>query len=223
MKLNTQTLTVLKSFSGINVNLVIEPGNTIRTISPARTVFAKASVPDTFDKPILIFDLISFLQAITLFDDADLDFHDKFVNVKTAGSVIKYWYCDPQVIKAPPNKEIVIEEEVFGCELSQGDINSLFKVAAALGSPEIIFKSDGKKAVLVVGDRKNDTANNYTKELGVSEKVFNAILRVENFKLLPGDYTVKIAKKGTIGIVIFANKNQDLTYWMMVDTDSKFE
>lgn len=223
MKLDSQTLATLKNFAGINVNLVIEPGNVIRTLSPARTVFAKAELNDSFTKPVSIFDLNSFLQAATLFDDADLDFQDKFVHIKSADSRIKYWYCEPGLIQAAPNKEITIDETIFECELAQADINALFKVAAALASPEISFNATGGKATLVVGDRKNVTAHNYTKALGKSEKEFNAILRVENFKLLPGDYKVQVARKKSVGIVIFTNKNQSLTYWMMVDTDSKVE
>ena len=44
MELNEGTLQVLKNFSGINQNLLIRSGNTIKTISEARNVLATAIV-----------------------------------------------------------------------------------------------------------------------------------------------------------------------------------
>ena len=38
MELNDGTLQELKNFSGINQNILIKEGNTLRTISEARTV-----------------------------------------------------------------------------------------------------------------------------------------------------------------------------------------
>ena len=44
MELNENTLNVLKNFSGINPNVLIREGNTVKTISEARNVVATAVV-----------------------------------------------------------------------------------------------------------------------------------------------------------------------------------
>ena len=45
MKLDTKTLNVLKSFTPINPSILIKEGNIVSTISPTKTVLAKAKVP----------------------------------------------------------------------------------------------------------------------------------------------------------------------------------
>ena len=44
MKITTNTLNILKNFSKINPSILIQEGNTLRTISPNKTIMAKANV-----------------------------------------------------------------------------------------------------------------------------------------------------------------------------------
>ena len=44
MELSENTLQVLRNFSGINQNMMIRSGSTIKTISEARNVVARADV-----------------------------------------------------------------------------------------------------------------------------------------------------------------------------------
>jgi len=230
MKLSQGTISVLKNFAGVNVNLVIEPGKTIRTIGASRNIFAKASVDDDFPTQVCIYDLNSFLNAITLFDDVDLDFQDKFVNVQSGDAVIKYFYADPSVVTAAPNKEIVLDEELFSCELTAKDIDGLVKVAVALAAPTIAISAAKGKVKITVNDRKNSSSHTYSKTLKSEDdkKVndFDAVLRVENFKLLPGKYICTVGKKihkdkSVVGVVKWDNQDTPLTYWMTVENDSK--
>ena len=41
MKLSDDTINVLKNFSGINQSLQFKAGNTLRTISPLKTIFVE--------------------------------------------------------------------------------------------------------------------------------------------------------------------------------------
>ena len=50
MKLSDDTVNVLKNFSGINQSLQFKTGNTLKTISPLRTIFVEATVSETFPK-----------------------------------------------------------------------------------------------------------------------------------------------------------------------------
>lgn len=221
MKLNVQTINVLKNFTGINVNLAVEKGNILRTIGPARNIFAKAVLPDTFPNDFAIYDLNSFIQALTLFSDAEVDFSDKFLKVNNGGSTIKYYFADPSIVQAAPNKEIVVDDTLFTFDLTADDVASIGKIAAALAAPAISITSNGKKAALILNDRKNATSHSFNKDLGECEKTFDVSIRVETFKLLPGPYTCEITKKGPTGVVIFNNKDVDLKYWLTVETDSK--
>ena len=80
MNISTNTISVLKNFSSINQSLAVDAGNTIRTISPQKTVMAVAQVDDTFDSSFAIYDLNQFLSAVSLFEKPDYDFEDQSVS-----------------------------------------------------------------------------------------------------------------------------------------------
>ena len=74
MNLDVKTIQTLKAFSMINPSLLFKPGSVIKTISPSKTILAKATVPDSFDREFAIYDLMRFLGSYTMFEEADLDF-----------------------------------------------------------------------------------------------------------------------------------------------------
>ena len=86
MNISGNTISVLKNFSSINQSLVVDAGNTIRTISPQKTVMAVAEVDDTFDSSFAIYDLNQFLSAVSLFEKPDYEFEDKSVVVANGTS-----------------------------------------------------------------------------------------------------------------------------------------
>ena len=57
MKISKETLDVLKNFSAINPNLVINEGNKLSTIAEAKNIMASTTVSETFPKEIGIYDL----------------------------------------------------------------------------------------------------------------------------------------------------------------------
>ena len=60
MKFSDVTLDVLKNFSSINSSMLFRSGNTIRTISPQKTIMAKATVDTDFPKRFAIYNLDRF-------------------------------------------------------------------------------------------------------------------------------------------------------------------
>ena len=48
MQLSESTVDVLRNFSGINQNLMIKSGSTIKTISEAKNVVATADIAESF-------------------------------------------------------------------------------------------------------------------------------------------------------------------------------
>ena len=49
IKLSTQTLDILKNFSGINSNLVVKAGEPLSTISEAKNIMAIANISESFE------------------------------------------------------------------------------------------------------------------------------------------------------------------------------
>ena len=54
MNLSNDTKEVLKNFSSINQNLMVNSGNVIGTMSAMKNIVAKATIPDTFQNLSLI-------------------------------------------------------------------------------------------------------------------------------------------------------------------------
>ena len=109
MKLSNETVTVLKNFSTINQNLVINPGKNISTMSAMKNIVAKATVTEEFPQAFAIYDLNEFLAALSLFEKPDLDFNDDFVVMTENNTALKYWYSDPSVVTTP-TKEITMPD-----------------------------------------------------------------------------------------------------------------
>ena len=78
---------------------------------------------------------------------------------------------------------------------------------------------DGSTITAVVGDKKNSTGNSFSEPVGQTDKKFKVNLKVENLKMLPGDYTVSISSKK---ISRFQGSG-DLVYYVAVEADSTFD
>ena len=218
MKLSNETIGVLKNFSNINMNLVIKEGNTMTTMSAMKNIVSKASLPDTFESEFAIYDLNEFLSAMSLFDDPELDFGDSSVKISQGGQSLNYFYSDPTVVTTPKS-DITMPDPDATFTLKQSVFNQVLKASSVLGVPDMVLDVDeGGKMNLRVSDRKNDTSNSFSVEVGddlpgtPNQKFY---FKVENLKLLSGDYEVKVSSKG---ISNFKNINKDIEYFIALET-----
>ena len=70
-------------------------------MSQMKNIVSIATLPDTFEKEIAIYDLNEFLSAMSLFNDPDLKFGDNSVRIVEGGQSLKYFYSDPTVVTTP--------------------------------------------------------------------------------------------------------------------------
>jgi|TARA_R110000796_G_scaffold202150_2_gene318474 hypothetical protein len=222
MKLSNYTTSVLKNFSTINQNLVIKEGNTITTMSAMKNIVAKAEVEETFPQQIAIYDLNEFLGALSLFTSPVLDFSDNYVMISEENkptTKMKYFYSDPSVVTSP-NKMITMPSNEVKFTMSSEDLSRLKRAAGAIGAPDMVLEKDGSSSSLTVKDKKNDTANNYSLDVDTtSEGEFNFYFKVENMKLLDGNYDVEISAKN---ISHYTNKSTDIEYWIALEPESTY-
>src|SRR5690554_5926793 len=94
IKISPKTLTILKNFNLINPNIVIYPGNYIRTVRDGLTAFAEAKVDETFPVEFPIYDIADFLSATSLFDEPKYIFGEDNVLIKEAPAKQKYFFSD---------------------------------------------------------------------------------------------------------------------------------
>jgi|TARA_A100001201_G_scaffold139983_1_gene132558 hypothetical protein len=192
------TIEVLKNFCSINKSIVIKPGNKISTLSINKNILAIADVEEQFDTQISIYDLGVFLGGLSLFDSPKIDTtQSNYVTVsdQSGKSKTRYFYADPDIITQPPEKEINLPSEDVKFRLEAGTLQQLQRAAAVYQLPDLCLFGDGEKMQLCVTDKKNDTSNSYSVEVGETVNDFCFCFKVENLKLLAGDYNVSISKQ----------------------------
>ena len=216
MKLSTDTREVLKNYSTINSNLMVNSGNQIATMSQMKNIVSLATLPDTFENEFAIYDLNEFLSAMSLFEDPELDFGDSSVRISQGGQSLNYFYSDPTVVTTPKS-DITMPDPDATFTLKQSVFNQVLKASSVLGVPDMVLDVNETGGMnLRVSDRKNDTSNSFSVEVGdggtPNQKFF---FKVENLKLLSGDYEVFVSSKG---ISKFKNVNKDVEYFIALET-----
>ena len=220
MKLSDKTLTLLKNFSSINQSILFREGNKLRTISVMKNILAEATIEEELPKDFGIYDLNQFLNGLNLHQNAELDFqNDGYVVIKEGKSRSKYFFADPNVIITPPEKDIVLPSEDVCFLLDTKELDKLLKAAAVYQLPDLSVVGEAGVVKLVVRDRKNDTSNDFSVVVGETDEVFNFNFKVENIKILPGNYEVVISRKL---LSRFRNTGFDVTYHIALEPDSTF-
>jgi len=222
-KLSQETLEVLKNFASINSNILVEPGNVLKTISPVKNVLAEATVKETFDTQFGIWDLNKFLSTISLFSDAEFEFHNEYVIISGGnGSSVKYFYSEPQLLTTA-NKKLNMPESVVDFDLEESDYSELIRAGSVLQLPDLTVRSSSNGTEILVHDKNDVTSNSYSIDVGNisnEDSTFEFNFKVENLKMMSGNYQVSITDKV---VSRFINKSKDLTYWVALESDSKYK
>lgn len=219
MNLSSDTLNVLKNFSDINQNLLIKPGSKVQTISTMKNILAEAEVSEKFDSEFAIYDLPEFLRSVELFDKPQLKFNgESNVKIESGNQSVKYFFADKSVIVAP-KKSINMPDKHVTFTLKKDVFTQLMKGATTLNLPDIAVKGDSSKITLVATDKKNKSSNEFSLDVGETDKTFSAFFKTENFKQVIDDYDVAISKQK---ISHFVNRNKSIQYWIALEPDSEF-
>lgn len=194
MKISKNTIEVLKNFATINQNILVKEGNVLMTRTVAKNMFAAATVDTTFPQEFGIYNLATFLGAISLFSEPEIEFGETGMTIKQGKNKVRYNYAAPETLAYP---EKMINEPPVDAEFNLTDENlkSLLKAGAVLSSTDLqITGSDGKITCTVM-DPKNPSANTFSVEVGDTDRDFDIYIKLENIKLLPGNYKVSLSSK----------------------------
>jgi len=223
MELSENVIQVLKNFATINSSIVIEPGNNLSTISEARNVLGSAVIDQEFPRGFGLYDLNEFLNVVGLVDSPRLRFEDTHVLVgdSTGRSTIKYFYTDTEMLTKPPATFNMPEPEIV-IDLSNDVLNKVKRAASVLGHGEMVITSGNGCITLTVQDSENATSNTFSIDVPAKfdyERMFNFVLNIQNLKVLPGDYEVKISSKL---ISQFTSKDGTVEYHIALEKTSTY-
>lgn len=223
MELSENTLSVFKNFSGINQNILVRSGNTLKTMSEARNVLATAVVDEDFPQDFGVYDLNEFIGVLGLVDTPNLQFEDEFVKIidSSGRSKVKYFFSAEETLTTP-NKDITMPDADVSFTLDNNTLNKLKRAASALGHNEVSITGSNGVLSLSVVDSQNMTSNAFSIDVDgtfAEDAVFNFVLSIPNLKILPGDYEVQISKKL---ISQFSNTTSNVKYWIALEKTSTF-
>jgi hypothetical protein len=217
MKISKDTINILKNYASINSNLLLTPGNRLKTTSVNKTVASSITVAEQFPIEFGIYDLNSFLGALSLFTDPELEFEEKFVNIKEKNNKIKFFAAEASILNTP-NKDITFPAADINFDLSESIFNTIQKTSGVLKASDLSIIGDGTSILLTIGDKKNATSNSYETVVGLTDKTFKANIKIENLKMLQSSYKVTIHSR----IARFESTIGDLVYYTAIEADSSF-
>ena len=219
MYLSAETVSILKNLSTINQSVLIKPGKQLNSMSVMKNILVKADIQEEFEKVVAIYDLNQFLNCLSLIPGAELTLGDNSITIGDGKKSIDYRYSDPSVITAPPEKELTLPSEDVCVVLTEDNLEAVKKAAAVLQIPDVSLLGDGARIFLTVRDKKNTGSNSYRVDVGETGDVFQFNMKVENLKLIGGDYDVIISAKN---LAYFTNHGRPVSYYVAMEPDSTF-
>ena len=199
MELSNRTVEILRNFSTINPNIVVNGGNVLKTMSIAKNIVSRAEIDESFPNTFGIYDLSEFLSVLSLVDRPSITFGDSFCTVSDGSglSSVKYFYSDPEMLSAP-KKDIVMPECEVKFLLTNETLSKIKRASSALGYDNISIRPNGNSIEVTVVDTNDSTSNSFSVlvEGSFPEGAdFNFIMGVGNMKLLGEDYEVSVSTK----------------------------
>lgn len=218
MNISEKTVGILKNFSTINPSVLVNPGNVLSTVSPQKSIMAKAHIVENFPMQFAIYDLSRFLGVTSLMKDPDFSFKEQYVDIATTNQLVRYMYADPDQIIAPnPNREIGFPDPEVEFRLTSEELSSVIRAGSVLQLPEISLSGSNGKVFVTAVDSKNVSNDKFSIELGQTDYNFNMIIKSECLKLINATYDVAISSKGLVRF-----QSDLVTYWVATEANSTF-
>lgn len=220
MKISENTLSVLKNFSSINSGLVIQKGNVQKTISPEKSILVEADLEDTMPEQFGIYDLNQFLGNISTLNNPDLVFSDSAVIMNDSEIRFNYYSCSTNLIVSPPDKELVLKQTDVSFTLPNAILTKLLRLASMNSLTHLSVVGKNGEIRLQTHEKANDTSNHASFKLNdYAGEDFIASFKVENIKLIPGDYDVEIQLGAFAKFVAKSGAFKDkIRYWIALET-----
>ena len=220
MKLTAETTAILKNYATINQNIQFKQGHSLSTISPQKNILTSAEISEDIPRTFAIYDLNKLLGALSLFEKVpELNLEETKLNIRSGEYVLDYVYGDPAMLVLPPEKKLDFPDPEINFKMSKDAYDACLKAAQVLTLPELVVHGDGSKIFLVATDTNNNSSDEFRNEVGLTDKDFQMVFKIENMKLLSGGYQVGISSKG---IAHFEHEHSKLQYWIATEQNSTY-
>ena len=216
ISISKTTHEVLRNFLSINKSITIQAGSVISTLSVNKNIMARYECEEVFTRDLPIYDLSDFCNAIRLCQSPELDLSNEnyfLLRDPVTKGKFKIFYSDPDLIVTANGKEIKLNNPEVVFTLKSSNLKMLQIASQAQSIDDLcIYGNDGVMS-LCVTDKKNDTSNVYSIEMGPTDDEFCHCFKMENLRLMSDyDYEVSIYD----GRVALFETNK-LRYWIALE------
>ena len=220
MQLSEDTINLLTNFGTINSNIVLRPGQQLKTISEAKNILAMANIVEDFPTDMGIYDLNEFLSTHSLVEDATLMFEENSVQISNNTNKVKFYFAEPSILTTP-DKDITMPEAEVNITLTEEILSKTKKAASVLGHLDVAIVGTDESISVKVLDTKDTSANTFETDLGPNPTghKFSFVMNISNMKIIDGEYDVQISSKL---ISKWTNKNRPVSYFIALEKSSTF-
>ena len=120
-------------------------------------------------------------------------------------------------LKSAPEKNVKFPGSDIEFSLTGEDLINIQKASAVYSLPDLTFYSEKGSDVikLILRDKENDTSNTYDLSVkGSATGTFSLDLKIENIRVLPSDYVVKVSQHL---ISEWTSQDADLKYYIALE------
>lgn len=217
MKLSTNSIEILKSFSVINPGIILKKGRVQRTLCSEKVILAEVELEESFPVNFPVHDLNIFLANISLMNNPELTFTENNVIMRSENDdwELDYEASSASVIHAPPDKDLVMDKVDVRLNMTSDTIQKIARISQINTWGHLTIS--GKKGVLkiITNDNANAGGGHASRPLSKYEgDDFSATFKVSNLKVIPDDYDVEIMLNG---FAKFVSKNKPIKYFISLE------
>lgn len=218
MKLSSETIEILENFAKINTNLRIVKGNVLQTVGEPASIFARATLKETFPINYGIYDLKQFLNTIAMFKDPDLNFTEEVLTIVDSSDPsihTEYYAADESILTKIPNvKQLPTPNAMFN--LTGANIKRLERASSTLNCNNLRIHTADGKILAVVYDKSGAIKNTFTivLETDYDGASFDARIDIKKMTIIDGDYTCSYYNGKCVH---FVNKDKEIEYLLSVE------
>jgi hypothetical protein len=147
---------------------------------------------------------------------AEIEVEDKFLTITSDGDKLTYYTTAKNLVQEIPDVNALFNGATYQLDfqLPADRLAVMNKMVSILKSKYIFFESDGKLVRITIGDELESSSNNYELVIDDGIKV-NCLtepvkISIVDFKVLAGEYEIKIAKKEARGKTKYFSKWDNL-------------
>jgi hypothetical protein len=176
----------------------------------------EAELEDVMPEQFGIYDLNQFLGNISTLSNPDMTFSDLAVIMNDGDISFNYYSCSPNLIVSPPDKELKLKQVDVSFTLTNVVLSKLLKLAAMNSLTHLSVVGKNGEIRLQTHEKANDTSNHASIKLNdYNGEDFSASFKVDNIKLIPGDYDVEIQLGA---FAKFISKNNKIKYFIALES-----